>query len=46
MNTIRSRYTLDHNDIIFKLSPRQYAVIIVTIKLTNKMVPVLHKRYD
>ena len=46
MHVAASRYDLDRFGIIFRASPRQADVILVSGTLTNKMSPALRKVYD
>jgi len=46
MHAAASRYDLDRMGIVFRGSPRQSDVIIVSGTLTNKMAPALRKVYD
>ena len=46
MHTAASRYDLDRFGAVFRPSPRQADLIIVSGTLTNKMAPALRKLYD
>jgi NADH dehydrogenase (ubiquinone) Fe-S protein 7 len=46
MHTAASRYDQDRFGIVFRASPRQSDVMIVSGTLTNKMAPALRKVYD
>jgi NADH-quinone oxidoreductase subunit B len=46
MHTAASRYDLDRFGAVFRPSPRQSDVMIVSGTLTNKMAPALRKVYD
>lgn len=46
MHTGASRYDLDRFGVVFRASPRQSDVMIVSGTLCNKMAPALRKVYD
>jgi Ni,Fe-hydrogenase III small subunit len=46
MHTAASRYDLDRFGLVFRASPRQADLMIVSGTLYNKMVPALRKVYD
>lgn len=46
MHAAASRYDMDRLGVVFRGSPRQSDVIIVSGTLTNKMAPALRKVYD
>ncbi|MBS0236588.1 MAG: NADH-quinone oxidoreductase subunit B [Proteobacteria bacterium] len=46
MHAAASRYDMDRLGVMFRASPRQSDVIIVSGTLTNKMAPALRKIYD
>ncbi len=46
MHAGASRYDLDRFGVIFRASPRQSDVLIVSGTLCNKMAPALRKAYD
>jgi NADH-quinone oxidoreductase subunit B len=46
MQSAASRYDLDRFGIVFRASPRQSDVMIVSGTLVNKMAPALRKVYD
>lgn len=46
MQTAASRYDLDRFGVVFRGSPRQADLLIVSGTLTNKMAPALRKIYD
>jgi NADH-quinone oxidoreductase subunit B len=46
MHTAASRYDLDRSGLVFRASPRQADLMIVSGTLCNKMVPALRKVYD
>lgn len=46
MHATVSRYDFDKFGIIFRASPRQSDLIIVSGTLTNKMAPALRRLYD
>ena len=46
MQSAASRYDFDRFGVVFRPSPRQSDVMIVTGTLTNKMAPALRKVYD
>jgi NADH-quinone oxidoreductase subunit B len=46
MHATLSRYDFDRFGIIFRASPRQADLIIVSGTLTNKMAPALRKIYE
>jgi NADH-quinone oxidoreductase subunit B len=46
MHAAASRYDLDRFGVVFRASPRQSDVMIVSGTLCNKMAPALRKAYD
>jgi NADH-quinone oxidoreductase B subunit len=46
MHATLSRYDFDRFGVIFRASPRQSDLIIVSGTLTNKMAPALRRLYD
>ena len=46
MHAATSRYDLDRFGIVFRASPRQSDIMIVSGTLVNKMAPALRKVYD
>jgi NADH-quinone oxidoreductase subunit B len=46
MHTAASRYDLDRFGVVFRASPRQSDLMIVSGTLCNKMAPALRKVYD
>lgn len=46
MHTAASRYDLDRFGVVFRASPRQADLMIVSGTLCNKMAPALRKVYD
>jgi NADH-quinone oxidoreductase subunit B len=46
MHTAASRYDLDRFGLVFRASPKQADLMIVSGTLCNKMVPALRKVYD
>ena len=46
MHAAASRYDLDRLGVVFRGSPRQSDVMIISGTLTNKMAPALRKVYD
>ena len=46
MHIAAPRYDMDRYGVVFRASPRQADVIIVSGTLTNKMAPAFRKIYD
>jgi NADH-quinone oxidoreductase subunit B len=46
MQAAASRYDLDRFGVVFRASPRQSDLMIISGTLTNKMAPALRKVYD
>lgn len=46
MHSVLSRYDLDRMGVIFRASPRQSDLMIISGTLTNKMAPALRRLYD
>jgi NADH-quinone oxidoreductase subunit B len=46
MHSTLSRYDFDRFGVIFRASPRQSDLIIVSGTLTNKMAPALRRLYN
>jgi NADH:ubiquinone oxidoreductase subunit B-like Fe-S oxidoreductase len=46
MHSTLSRYDFDRLGVIFRASPRQSDLIIVSGTLTNKMAPALRRLYN
>ena len=45
LHTTLSRYDLDRFGVIFRATPRQSDLIIISGTLTNKMAPALRRLY-
>jgi NADH:ubiquinone oxidoreductase subunit B-like Fe-S oxidoreductase len=46
MQTAMSRYDFDRFGVVFRATPRQSDLIIVSGTLTNKMAPALRRLYE